>query len=266
MFSCLRALVRPRSRAIIAKWHASHDRHCSRERERFLSTASRVPRVAENGDVYTPDGKERVAWLMQHNIGLYGELKKVHKLRYKHITVEMAGRHVLHYSDLNYFTTQGSSFTEAVCRRYLADSAKPLWWRTQALSSTTKPVVRNKATARLNAAFRQALQNAGYDTHGNRLPDQQHAPSGTRAITHLAGTVVIKAHSPVDVYKIPFKDLQTFCTAVVEGVEEALGQRPGDASRKSQPASRQHVQRLAGDSKSRGGGHRGAQAGRKLRR
>lgn len=257
-------------REIIAKWHACHDYHCRRGCGRFLSTASQIPRMAENGAPYTPDGKERVARLMQHNIGLHGELKRVNKLRFKSISVEMASRHTLHFSDLNYFTTQGSSCTEAVCRRYLAENARPLWWRTHALSSTTKPVVRNKATARLNVAFRQALRDAGYDIHGKRLPDQQHGPrSGNKAITHLSGTVVIKAHAPVDIHQIPFKDLEDFCSRVVRGVEEALGQRPGHAGRNAQTASRQLARELPGDSKSRGGGTRGGkggEAGQRLRR
>lgn len=273
MFSCLRTIVRPRVRAFISKWHASHECHCGTGSERFLSTASQIPRMAENGAPYTPDGKDRVARLMQHNIGLHSELKRLNKLRLKSFSVEIASRHTLHFSDLNYFTTQGSSYTEAVYRRYLAENAKPLWWRTQALSSTTSAVVRNKATARLNAAFRRALLNAGYDIHGKRLPGQEHGPrSGNKAIAHLSGTVVIKAHAPVDVHKMPFKDLQGFCTRVVKGVEEALGQRPGDpADRKAQAASRQQQQfrGLAGDGKSRGGGNRGGrggQAGHGLRR
>ncbi|POS69870.1 hypothetical protein DHEL01_v211736 [Diaporthe helianthi] len=218
--------------------------------------------MAENGEAYTLEGRERVARLIQHNIGLYCELKKVNKLRLKNLSVEIASRHTLQFSDLNYFTTQSSSFTEAVCRRYLADNAKPLWWKAQAISSVTKPVVRNKATARLNAAFRQALRNAGYDMHGQRLPGQQDGlRSGNKAIKYLFGTLVMKAHSPVDVHKMPFKGLQDFCTRVVERIEEALGQRPGDANSNFQAASCAQVQRRPTDSKSRDGGNSAGRGG-----
>lgn len=262
MFSC-RTLLGPRVRAIIGKCQPCHDCRCSRGgSERLFSTVRQIPHMAENGAPYTQSGRERVAGLMQHNIGLYGELKKVNKLRFPSLTVEIASRHVLHFSDLNYFTTQGWSYTEAVCRRYLADNANPLWWRTQSLSSLTKPVVRNKANARMNVAFRQALRSAGYDHHGKRLPAQQNGPRpGNKAITHLSGTVVIKSHAPVDIHKMPFEDLQGFCKRIVKVLEEALGQRPGDAGRNAQTAPREQFQGRSGDSRSRGGGNRESRRG-----
>lgn len=213
--------------------------------------------------MYTMDGRDRLAGLMQHNIGLYGELKPAKKLRWKDMSVDIAARHTLLWSDLSYFTTQGLSYVEAVCRRYVADNVKPLWWRTQTIGSTNPPVVRNKATARLNVAFRHALHNAGYDTQGRRLPDQQNGPqSGDRAITHLFGTVVIKVHAPVTVHKVPFKDLQVYCESVVKGVEQALGQRPGDSGRETKAGSglrQQDPGRSSGGN--RGGGGKGGRGG-----
>ncbi|KAH8745212.1 hypothetical protein F5883DRAFT_529656 [Diaporthe sp. PMI_573] len=266
MSSC-RTLLRPRARATIARWQPCRDCHWSKGSERHLSTVSQIPPTAENGDPYTPDGKERLAGLMQHNIGLYGELQTVKKLRWMKMSVEIAGRHTLQWSDLNYFTTQGLSYAVEVCRRYLADNAKPLWWRTQAPGSL-KPVVRNKATARMNVAFRQALHNAGYDIHGRRLPDRQNGPrSGDKAITHLFGTVVIKTHSPVEVHNVPFKDLQDYCKRIVRGVEEALGQGPGDAGRGPQAGPREQDRGRSSGSGSgsgsdgRGGGSRGGRGG-----
>lgn len=263
MFSC-RTLLCPTVRAFIQKWQPRYERGCCRGPVRFLSTASQIPRMAENGAPYTLDGKERVAGLMQHNIGLYGELKKANKLRFKNMSVEIASRHTLQFSDLNYFTTQGWSYTEAVCRRYLADNANPLWWKTQALGSSTAPVVRNKAIARMNVAFRQALRSAGYDSHGKRLPGQQNGlRSGNTTVTHLSGTVVIKAHAPVDIHKMRFGDLQDFCKRVVRGLEEALGQRPGDAGRKAHTAPRERAHGRPGNS-NRGG--RGGQSGQRPQR
>lgn len=261
MFSC-RILLRPKERALIARWQPSHDYQCSRQSERFLSTFSRIPSKAENGSLYTPDGKERLAGLMQQNIGLYGELQRAKKLHWKHMSVEIARRHTLQYSDLTYFTTQGSSYAEAVCMRYSADNAKPLWWRTQALGSSTKPVVRNKATARMNAAFRQALRNAGYDIQGKRLLDHQDGPrSGDKAITRLFGTVLIRSHAPAEVHKMPFKELQDYCKKIVKGVEEDLGQRPGGASRGSQARPREQDLGRSNDSNRRGGGSKGGRGG-----
>ncbi|KAK7715401.1 hypothetical protein SLS64_004102 [Diaporthe eres] len=212
------------------------------------------------------DGRDRIVGLMQHNIGLYGELKTAKKLRWKDMEVDIAGRHTLLWSDLNYFTNQGLSYAEAVCRRYIADNVKPLWWKTQTFGSSNTPVVRNKATARMNVAFRQALHNAGYDTQGKRLPNQQNGPrSGDKAVTHLFGTVVIKIRAPVEVHKVPFKDLQVYCESVVKGVEQALGQRPGDSGReiKADPGRRQQdLGHSSAGSRGGGGGRggRGSQA------
>lgn len=207
------------------------------------------------------DGRERIIGLMQHNIGLYSELKTSKKLRWNGMSVDIAGRHTLLWSDLSYFTTQGLSYAEAVCRRYVADNVKPLWWKTQAIGSSNPPVVRNKATARMNVAFRQALHNAGYDTQGKRLPNQQNEPrSEDKAITHLFGNVVIKIHSPAEVHKVPFKDLQTYCESVVKGVEQALGQRPGDSGKETEAGPGRRQQDLGRSSAgNRGGG--GGRAG-----
>lgn len=221
---------------------------------------SQVPEYAENQEKYTVDGRDRIAWLMEHNIGLCGELKTFKKLRRKNTSVEIAGRHTLVWSDLSYFTNQGLSYAEAVCRRYVADNVKPLWWSVQAIGSTNTPVVRNKATARMNVALRHALHNAGYDTQGKRLPDQQSGlRSGDKAITHLFGTVVIKIHAPAEIHKVPFKDLQVYCEGVVKVVEQALGQRPGDPDRKTkeEPGLRQQKSGRSNGGNRGGGGGKG---------
>lgn len=225
---------------------------------------SQIPLEAENRETYSRDGRDRLAGLMQHNIGLYGELKRVKKLRWKGMSVDIAGRHTLLWSDLSYFTNQGLSYVEAVCRRYVADNVKPLWWRFQTIGSSYPPVVRNKATARMNAAFGQALHNAGYDIQGKRLPNQQNVlRSEDKAITHLFGTVVVKVHMPAEVNKVPFKDLQKFCESVVKGVEQALGQRPGDSGRETKAEPGRHQQDLGRSSAGNrgGGGGRGGRGG-----
>lgn len=260
MFSC-RSLLRPRVRHSSAIWQVSHNCRCSRGLQRFSSLVSQVPYLAENREAYTPDGKARVAGLMEHNIGLCGELKPVKKLRWNSFSVEMAGRHTLQWSDLTYFTNQGLSYAEAVCRRYVADNAKPLWWRTQVPGSSYPPVVRNKATARMNVAFRHALHNAGYDTQGKRLPDRQNGPRSGDVITHLFGTLVIKNHEPAEAHKLPFKDLQTFCESVVKTAEQALGKRPGDAGIGTQAGSRQQDQGRPSGGDGEGSGSRRARGG-----
>lgn len=212
--------------------------------------------MAENGQMYTFDGRERVAGLMEHNIGLCRELKPVKKLRWQGLSVDIAGRHTLMRSDLNYFTNQGLSYVEAVCRRYMADNAKPLWWQTQALAST-RPVIRNKATARINVAFRQALHNAGYDIQGKKLPNKQNEPRpGDRVIGQLFGTVVIKTHAPVGIPRMPFKELQDYCESVVKALEQALGQPLGYAGGGIQAGPRQQ------DPGRPSGGNRGNWRGR----
>jgi hypothetical protein len=248
-------LLMPRTTAPIARWQPRHDSpHWMTGCERFLSMDSRIPARAENGEPYSPAGKERLAWLMQHNIGLYGELKRVNKLRWKSMTVEMASRHTLQYSDLNYFTTQKLSYAVEVCRRYVADNAKPLWWRTQAQGS--RPVVRNKATARLNVAFRQALQKAGYDIQGKRLPGPHNGPRpGNETITHLFGTVVIKIHLPVAFHNVPFDELQDYCKKIVIAMEKVLGQRPGAAGKRAQAGpGEKEIGRSSGSRNDRRGG------------
>ncbi|KAL1876214.1 hypothetical protein Daus18300_002842 [Diaporthe australafricana] len=217
MFS-RRILFKPRGSPFDAIWQPSHGCHCSSGPKRFSTKFSEIPDRAETKEEYTLDGKKRLRELMQHNIGLNGELKP--SLRTRDLTVHIAARHVVQWSDLNYFTTSGLAYAEAVCRRYVAHTAQPLWWRTQALSATARPVIRNKATARMNAAFKEALHNAGYDTQGRRLPNQQEKP-GDEATKGLSGTVVIKSHLPVEFHKIPFKDLQEFCARAVKAVEEA---------------------------------------------
>ncbi|KAG6367264.1 hypothetical protein INS49_001451 [Diaporthe citri] len=226
--------------------------------------ASRIPPQAENREAYTWDGRDRIVGLMQHNIGLYGELKTVKKMRWKNMSVDVAGRHTLQWSDLRYFTNQGLPYAEAVCRRYVADNVKPLWWRTETIGSSNTPVVRNKAVARINVAFRHALHNAGYDTQGKRLPDQQNGHrSGDKAITHLFGTVVIKIHAPAEVHKVPFKDLQVYCEGVVKAVEQALGQRPGGSGRetKAGPGLRQQDRGRSSGGNRGGGSVRGGRGG-----
>lgn len=261
MFSC-RVLLRPRGGTSIARCQPIHDCHCSRGLERFSSMLSWIPQHAENRDGYTVDGRNRIADLMQHNIGLYRELKTAQKLRCKDMSVDIAGRHTLQYSHLNYFTTQGLAYTEAVCRRYIADNVKPLWWRTSAIGSSAKPVVRNKATARMNVAFRQALRNAGYDIQGRRLPDQKNGPrSGDKAITHLFGTVVIKSHVPIRVCAMPFEDLQGYCERVVRVLEQALGQHPGGPGRGTQTSPRQQDPGRSSGGNRGGGGSNGGRGG-----
>lgn len=217
---------------------------------------SRIPPYAENKEKYTERGRDSLAGLMQHNIGLYGELKAVKTLRWKPIYVDIAGRHTLQWSDITYFTTQGLSYAEAVCRRYIADNVKPLWWSTQALTASARPVLRNKATARMNVAFRQALHNAGYDTQGRRLPNRQNEPgSGDKAITHLFGTVIIRTHEPVELHKVPFKDLRDYCERVVKALEQSIGQSPGGPGRGAQAAQRQQNPGRSSDGGRGGGGN-----------
>lgn len=261
MFSC-RILLRPRVRYSSAIWQASHDCRCSKGLQHFSSMVSQVPHLAENREAYTVDGRARVAGLMEHNIGLCGELKPVKKLRWKSFSVEIAGRHTLQWSDLTYFTNQGLSYAEAVCRRYIADNVKPLWWRTQVPGAAYPPVVRNKATARMNVAFRQALHNAGYDTQGKRLPDRQNGPRpGDKMITHLFGTLVIKNHAPAEAQKVPFKDLQIFCESVVKAAEQSLGKLPGDSDRGTQAGSRQQDRGRSSGGDRGGSGSRGGRGG-----
>lgn len=262
MFSC-RIPLRPRGRHLSARWEASHSFRCSRGLERFYSMVSQIPPQAENGEAYTVDGRKRLAGLMKHNIGLHRELKTVKKMRWKDMSVEIAGRHTLQWPDIPYFTTQGLSYVEVVCRRYVADNVKPLWWRTQAIGQFP-PVVRNKATARMNAAFKQALQDAGYDMQGRRVPNRQSRPgSGDKTITHLSGTVVFKSHVPTAVHKVPFKDLQSYCEGVVKAVEQTLGHGPGGPVREVQAGPRQHdLGRSSGGSNRGGGGNRGGSGSR----
>lgn len=259
MFSC-RILSRPRGGYSSSIWQASHDCRCSSGLKRFSSMPYQIPLRAETGEAYTAEGRNLLAKLMEHNIGLHAELRAVRKLRWKRISVVMAGRHALQWSDLNYFTNKGFSYVEAVCRRYVADNVKPLWWRTQAVASSARPVVfRNKATARMNVAFRQALHNAGYDTQGRRLPNRQNEPgSSDKAIAHLFGTVVITTHEPAEVHKVPFKDLRDYCESVVQAIEQDLGQIPGDPGRRTLEVQRlQDPGRSNGGSRGGGGGKRG---------
>lgn len=218
----------------------------------------RIPKQAENKEYYTLEGRKRLAGLMEHNIGLYDELKTVQKLRWQNMTVHITGRHTVQWSDLKYFTNAGLPYVEAVCRRYLADNTKPLWWIASALSSTAKSVVRSKATTRLNVAFKQALHNAGYDTQGKRLPDQGKQPqSGSQAIKQLFGTLVIKSHAPAEIQKMPFRDLQRYCARIVHAAEEALGPRPGDAAKGSKAGAAPRQQ----DFGRPGSGNRGGRGG-----
>ncbi|KAI3397338.1 hypothetical protein diail_10996 [Diaporthe ilicicola] len=206
---------------------------------------------------------------MEHNIGLNSELKLVQSLHWKDFSVSIATRHVVQWTDLGYFTTASLAYAEAVCRRYMADNAKPLWWRTQTIGATVRPILRTKARARMNAAFREALLNAGYDTQGRRLPGQQEQTrSGNKATKGLTGTVVIKSHLPIETHKIPYSDLLEYCERVVEAVEQANRRRSGDtgkepkAGQESRPGDRGHKGRgsRGGSGGSEGRGGRGSAA------
>lgn len=201
---------------------------------RGIKLSAMIPSASNNhnqnergGPRFSQEGRQRLEELTAQNIGLYNEQKPARGLGWGNTTVKIARRHTVHRFDMDYFAGFGRAYTEAVCRRYLADNAKPLWW-TAKLVAGQSPVVRNKGSSRMNVAFRDALRAAGYDLQGWRVGEpvdgqQAKAQPWRRKIVQLYGSVEIAAHQVEMLSNTKFKNLQAQFARVVKGLEEELG-------------------------------------------
>ncbi|ROV95458.1 hypothetical protein VMCG_08446 [Cytospora schulzeri] len=224
---------------------------------RGIKLAAMLPRAGNNnnqghhkgGPRFSQEGRQRLAELAAQNIGLNTEVKPVRGLTWGSINVKVATRHTVQRYDMDCFTGFGRAYTEAVCRRYLADNTKPLWWSAKLVAGGS-PVVRNKGSSRMNVAFREALRGAGYDLEGWRVGDpepgggqqqqqQNKAQPWRRKIVQLYGSVEVAAHQFEMLHNAKFTELQAYFVRVVKGLEEELG-RAADGSfaapNKGQPA------------------------------
>lgn len=221
---------------------------CGSSRGIKLAAIMRAPSANKgNGGVhkFSPEGRQRIQELSVNGIGLYNEAKAVRRLDRATIHVRIAPRHTIQRFDMDYFTSFGRAYTEAVCRRYLDDNDKPLWWITR-LADGSNPIVRNKGSARMNVTFTEALRNAGYDRYGRRVVGSGGVPAQSRGkgneregIVQLFGTVEVTAFDSKALLKLPFKELQSYFTKVVKGLEEEMGRKAGDGLAAPNPAQNQ---------------------------
>lgn len=199
------------------------------------------------------DGRYRLEELSSHNIGSHQEMKTARKLKWGSIDLRIGHRHTVQRYDMDCFAGYGRAYTEAVCRRYLADNARPLWWSAKLVNGQS-PVVRNRGSSRMNVAFRDALRDAGYDVQGWRVGDPEGGQQGQmwrRKIVQLYGTVEIAAHQVEMLSNAKFSDLQAHFARVVKGLEEELG-KTVDGSRAA-PGQDQPARGDQGRGISRGG-------------
>lgn len=187
------------------------------------------------------------AWLNKlasSDIGHHGELETVRSLgSHNHfkITIRVAPRHVRKFTDDVYFSESGHPIAEAVVRRYLRDhQEKPLWTITS-VRTAEKAIVRGKFKYRANAAFHQALANAGYDTAGRRMAGSQEG-GRNGAVAQLFGTVEILTAAPKEAQMAPFTKLREFFEKAVEVLEQRLG-RTADGRGTVTPRVQAQVQR-----------------------
>lgn len=193
-------------------------------------------------------GHEWQDQLLKNGIGCHNETEKFRSIK-DVINLKTASRHIRKFTDEPYFTSPaGHSAAEAVVRRYLRDhKEKPLWCITTVYSGD-KAVVRAKAKYRFNAAFNQALKNAGYDTAGKRVR-QSKSGRGNPAISELFGTLHIMTYQPKDALKVPFTELESFFEQAVKGLEQRLGRTKTSkvqVQRRERPAQPTAVGRAKG--------------------
>ncbi|KUI57603.1 hypothetical protein VP1G_04933 [Cytospora mali] len=256
-----------------------------------LSAMIQVPNAQNNNrGTFSSEGWQHIQQLAAHEIGLYKEHKAARQLDWNTIKVRIARRHTIQRYDLDCFMSVGRAYTEAVCRRYIADNDKPLWWTARLVAGGTSPVVRNKGSARLKVAFRAALRGAGYDVEGRRKKvvreggdDDVGRPQGQtsqgkaakggkgdepwrKTIAQLYGTVEVSAHQLAILQSIRYSELQAYFERVVRGLEEELGKTAD-----GHPAAPSQTQggldrggRPRGGSEQRGGLDRQRQQGRPL--
>lgn len=191
----------------------------------MIPSATRNQNSPKGGPRLSQEGRQRLEELSAHNIGVYTEQKPARRLTWGSINVRVGHRHTVQRFDMDCFTGFGRAYTEAVCRRYLADNAKPLWWSAKLVTGQS-PVVRNKGSARMNVAFRGALRDAGYDVEGWRVGDPeggQQSQPWRRKIVQLYGSVEVAAHQVEMLINARFSELQAYFARVVRGLEEELG-------------------------------------------
>lgn len=211
----------------LTKWLPSLTDNVS---SRGLKTVQAAP-VAFNNQDFTPHGRQLIATLRRHDIGLYGETENVPKLQWRGIYIRTASRHVVYAFAMRYFTDVVQAYAETAVRRMIEHHAKPLWVFTN-MKGENRPIVRGKAKYRLNVAIRQALRNLGYDQYGQRLSEAElrahskvlgreiRLEDSTKNIAHLFGTVEIISRDSSNVVNCPFTDLLNFCTDLVRYLEE----------------------------------------------
>lgn len=186
--------------------------------------------AAFNNQEFTPHGRQLIATLRAHDIGLYGEMENVSKLQWRGTAIKMASRHVVNAFSMRYFTDVVQAYAETAVRRMIEDHEKPLWLFTN-MKGDFRPIVRGKAKYRLNVAIRQALRNSGYDKYGRRLSEdelREHSKvigreiqltASTKNIAQLFATVEIIARDPAHVVNCQFADLLNFFTGMVRHLE-----------------------------------------------
>lgn len=184
--------------------------------------------------------------LHEHGIGSNSEIRSMTSVFQHEIWVKAAPRHAVCFNDMRYFTNTGHPFAEAIVRRYLREHGeRPLWLKTAAIGEDSKSIVRGKAKHRVNAALKQALQNAGYDAHGRRVSEAEWARhcaargcepvvkkgSWRRQIVELHGTVDLVAKDPKRIHMMPFVELLAHFEMVVGKFEEWMGRTEEDVRR-----------------------------------
>ncbi|PSS03219.1 hypothetical protein BD289DRAFT_421568 [Coniella lustricola] len=231
MFRCFAGI---RTRALqLAPWSSSP----------FAALGSRGLKITRpkpvnydsNDQSITTHGKQLLATLASHDIGLYAEMDTVKHLHWNGNVVRIAARHVAHAYHQRFFTEVANAYGDSAVKRMLDDHAKPLWYYSAMKGENMRPIVRGKAEYRLNGAFHQALRNAGYDNGGRRLSkdaQREHSKvlgraiqfdARTREIAQLFATVEIIGRFPNQVKSCPFSDLRDFCTTIVQYLENNHG-------------------------------------------
>lgn len=220
-------------------------------------TATNHQNNFKGGPRLSQEGRQRLEELSAHNIGIYNEQKPVRKLNWNTINVKIGHRHTVQRFDMDYFAGFGRAYTEAVCRRYLAENVRPLWWSAKLVVGQS-PVVRNKGSSRLNVAFREALRDAGYDVEGWRVGDPedgQQSQPWRKKIVQLYGSVEVAAHQVEALSNTKFSGLQAHFAKVVKSLEEELG-KTADGSNAA-PGQGQPARGTQDRGKSQGGSERG---------
>ncbi|KUI73130.1 hypothetical protein VM1G_08972 [Cytospora mali] len=296
MFRCV---PRPGGNTLRSLWRSpplayGHGHGHNGNRGIKLSAMIQVPNAQTNNNNYrgkfSLEGWQHIQQLAAHDIGPYQEHKAARKLDWNTINVRIARRHTIQRYDVDCFTSVGRAYTEAVCRRYIADNDKPLWWTARLVAGGSSPVVRNKSSARLNVAFREALRGAGYDVEGRRKKassegggvgggaeqgqtSQGKAAKGRKGdepwrktIAQLYGTVEVSAHQLSVLQSIRYRELQAYFERVVRGLEEELGKTAdGHPAAPSQTqGNNDRGGRPRGGSEKRGGPDRQRQQARPL--